>query len=442
MEKCVFKLLDYFEKYKEELKGKFIQFDLDCKNGKITQEEYVYARGKIHYCNQIASHIAIFFNDSCGDVFGYYNELSHHLEDPTFTDKDVFLILRHTIFKCHNNFFDTDDNLPCLERIQDFSFKSITHAHVAALIQSGRINELIAGDAKNVTLPELGFLKEYNENFDKFTVSMKPLRDRVTKAHLLFDKIETLEDIDNLESSLRDLDITDVCLNRLRNHLEHRVNRKLEKENKRSEQVFSSDSPKYLKSNSSVQILTEKDVRELKKEIKKIFDMYHRVIVRMPSYSELIHTLECLRALDELESMSISLFIRDVIDYYISRGEMLVHSYDEMIYLASIMYYYKTDEKYISDFFRYTSHNLVSTYDNFFVEYESKREKIEFLDEGTYKVLEDLMDVLVEGDTDSKNFVVLSIMDELDALNNGDDYSYELKKAKSKRKEWYHENSR
>lgn len=431
MDKYVAKLNDYFIEYKKELKAKFIAFNVERKKGLITGSEFQNAASKIHYFNNIISNIMIFLRDDCKDVLGYIYELSTNLEDPSFSNKDVYNIIKYVITKNYNNFLDTPDEMLALERVQNYNFKSMSKTEVNILVESGRLNSLVNGDVLPFSLKEKEFLDEFFANFSKFMVSMKEMKKKTKTAYDLLDNFDTIDNINKFKGALKDLDVTDGCINRILDYLNILLEIRISKEEKNNKPINPVTKTVYKTKAPSEPLLTEKDVRTLKKDIRSIFDLYHRRVVKYPNFEELIHTLKCLDKLGDVDSMTISLFICNVLDYYMNNKLYIVDNYDDMIFLASLMYRYKTEDKKIYEFIRYTSENIKVSYDNFLSEYEEKHEKIKYYDEDALVILDELLDELISGDVETKNFVALSIMDELDKVNNVRGYKYELNEAKN-----------
>lgn len=428
MEHYIAKLNEYLSDYKNELKNQFIGSRVALKRGEITSKQFESSRVEIHDYVRITDEILLFFREDSRDIFGYFYELSCHLVEPLFTSKEAYLILRYTINTNYRNSKDAIQDILSLESVASFDFKSMSRSSIDRLIATNRINVLLDGNIEDATPAELAFIKEFYENFDKFKMPVDDIKKKIVNAYDAMDKFETHSDIDRMVEAFRNLRVKEECIAYVKNYLEYRVDKRAQKKKNNSERTLTT--PFIYKTNVRNDILTESDVRSLKKDIRNIFDMYHRTIVKMPSYEELIHTLKCLKRLDELDAMGISLFIKQVVSYYMEKDLPLVSNYDEMIYLASIMFYYKTDEKSIYDFIRYSSEKNIQVYENFFYEYEAKKDKIKYYDLDTASILEEFLEELITSDVETKNVVAISIMDELEKINSDKSYSYELEQAK------------
>ena len=292
MDKYVAKLDDYFKNYIEELRDKFIKFNIDLKKGKITEDEYNTAASKIHYFNNLASNIKYFFSDGCEDVLGYFYELSCHLVPPIFTSKEAYQILKFAIEKSYRNAESTPNELPALEKVQAFKFKSLSERRVTELINSGRFNSIIDGSAKDVTLPEQLFIKEFNENYGKFKISLVEYKKKISNAYSLLDKFDSYKE---LEQAFRELGVSDECVRYIDEHIKHRLNRK----NKKDGNMKIVD--KFL--------VTLKDVKEavLEEErnctLKKIMETDHRVVFDVEDIG-LVNEATGAYATDEIDEIT------------------------------------------------------------------------------------------------------------------------------------------
>lgn len=234
MERYIAHLNSYLDDYKTELKKRFIEINISYKRGTLSKEEFEKSKNEIHYYNKIVSNIAIFFSDTCEDIFGYFYELSCHLVPECFSSKDAYLILRFAVEKNYRNSLITYDEIPGIEKVQEYKFKSMSTEEVTSLVENNRINDLLDGTAKNVTDREIAFLKEFNENFDKFKVSIVDVKNKIKDAYEALDKFDSFEDIVRLNDALRALGVSDVCLSNINTHLRYKVNKKVKKEQEKS----------------------------------------------------------------------------------------------------------------------------------------------------------------------------------------------------------------
>ncbi len=146
-------------------------------------------------------------------------------------------------------------------------------------------------------------------------------------------------------------------------------------------------------------ILTEKEVRELKKYLRKFYDTYNVRLVQTPSYSEFLQCIEVLERLEEtplditrLINFSIAPIL-ELKDYF--------NDYEELINFISILIKYKISRKDI---------------DSFIIKYKNlKPEKVDLVE-----FFEDSLDEICLYDESLGNDVKF-LLDSLEA-NSKEDY--------------------
>lgn len=232
MDKYAAKLNDYLISYKNAIASKYLEFSTLLKMRSITRQDFDIAANKVNYFDRVASNIKFFFQDDCTDIFNYYYELSLHLLDPTFTEKDVYYILRLAVIKNHENSSDSQTELINLEAIQKHDFKSFGHFQVQSMVESGRLKDLLNGTAQNVTEEEIDFFEELIQDKDKFRISIEDFIIKIEEAYASIDNFESVEATSKLKSSLEKLGVCEECLNKMQKYLDLKLKKHQEKKKK------------------------------------------------------------------------------------------------------------------------------------------------------------------------------------------------------------------
>lgn len=158
----------------------------------------------------------------------------------------------------------------------------------------------------------------------------------------------------------------------------------------------------------TVKYLTEKDVRELKKYVRKFFDMYHVEIVSLPSYFEFIQCIDKLEVLEEdfyAIARIVSLFVTSAlsVDNYLS-------SYDELINIVSYFIKYKVERVKVDMFIRKYKH-LKEKNNDVVIYLKDSLDEIKMYDES---LADDIKDLLYNVSIDNKEDyeALISILEE------------------------------
>ena len=305
VDKYASKLNNYLIRYKKAIAGKYLDFCTLLENHNITKEEFDTAAKKVNYFNRVAGNIKFFFQDECIDIFNYFYELSLHLLDPTFTEKDSYNILRFAIIKNYKNSLSLQNEMINLEALLKHKFKTFRPFQVQILFENGRLKELLDGTAKDITEREISFLDELAENEDEFDISIENFRIKIKTAYKCIDKFESIFDIFKLKKSLEDLGVCDECLKRVQKYLDSKLKNYQEKREKEElreiQKMKESDTMKLIEK----YLLTLEDIKEFvseeekKETIERIEEKTKKIEFEVTGY-ELVNEITGKVARDEL----------------------------------------------------------------------------------------------------------------------------------------------
>lgn len=173
-------------------------------------------------------------------------------------------------------------------------------------------------------------------------------------------------------------------------------------------------------------ILTEKEVRELKKYLRKFYDTYNVKLVQTPSYSEF---LECIEVLERLEETPLA--ITRLINFSLApilELKNYFNDYEELINFISILIKYKISRKDIDSFIRKYK-NLKPEKDDLVEFFEDSLDEISLYDESLgndVKFLLESLDVESEDDYNAIVHLLEECLKEFEKYSTSTEYEYNL----------------
>lgn len=486
MEKSIKNFIDYLEEVYEKLdrnkKGVRVNKIKQVEDRLIIQLDSVSPKN-FRYSDEIQTEIGHILRilktpedeiEMRKEVFDDFSILSAYLQMTDFSIHDIYQII--TFFINRNIKLCITENSITIDMnvLKKMKFETIDIKDLFKKISDGEINDFFNSDEEELTELEKMQIKELNRRMPEFTRDLNAVRKHTLnfEKHIL-NKMPNilLDDIMEAKIALRglkcseyivdkivlyllkvyeknlhnlseviDIDLTDVYINVLfplstdeegkvikdgmysknmyhknliRNH-----NKGLEVKNKPQEPK--KEEKKYL---------TEADVRELNKFIRKFYSLYNIEIISIPNYEELLELIEDMEKL-EVKPLEITRYLSKLLDSP-ELPDNLITTQQELLTITNKLIKYKVSGIEIAAFIRRYRSNFRKTYENSIAEYLDRVEEIKFYDATIESDLSELYETSLSADQENYLIIVSMIQEYLDMLskyNLSVDYEYNLAK--------------
>ena len=221
-------------------------------------------------------------------------------------------------------------------KIVTVKFKTISDDQIFKMFKSGTILDFIYQDEENITPEVRAQIDELIDRKDEYCLdTIKIYDDTLRLYELLIEKDGKQTDDEialvgkiMLSNRLSQNNVDDVI-----KYLTNKRNKQLEKQAKREASEFVVVKPKVEEVKKS-NLVTEKEYRQIKKEIRQYYDLYHMEIVSEIDYETMIRLTSLMLRIG-INKDEIKRFISKVKDTFVVSDNAItnfVHEYDRLNY--------------------------------------------------------------------------------------------------------------
>lgn len=221
-------------------------------------------------------------------------------------------------------------------KIVTVKFKTISDDQIFKMFKSGTILDFIYQDEENITPEVRAKIDELIDRKDEYCLdTIKIYDDTLRLYELLIEKDGKQTDDEialvgkiMLSNRLSQNNVDDVI-----KYLTNRKNKQLEKQAKKEASEFVVVKPKVEEVKKS-NLVTEKEYRQIKKEIRQYYDLYHMEIVSEIDYETMIRLTSLMLRIG-INKDEIKRFISKVKDTFVVSDNAItnfVHEYDRLNY--------------------------------------------------------------------------------------------------------------
>lgn len=221
-------------------------------------------------------------------------------------------------------------------KIVTVKFKTISDDQIFKMFKSGTILDFIYQDEENITPEVRAKIDELIDRKDKYCLdTIKIYDDTLRLYELLIEKDGKQTDDEialvgkiMLSNRLSQNNVDDVI-----KYLTNKRNKQLEKQAKKEASEFVVVKPKVEEVKKS-NLVTEKEYRQIKKEIRQYYDLYHMEIVSEIDYETMIRLTSLMLRIG-INKDEIKRFISKVKDTFVMSDNAItnfVHEYDRLNY--------------------------------------------------------------------------------------------------------------
>lgn len=376
MDKAIRKFLAYLEKLAEEIKKEAFSvmlsndFNKDARLKEIDLKDREVSNFK-KYFTKLRD-----YEENHGEIFADYKILCSYLDSSFLSNKDKYYIILYFIEKnVHSGILVSDTLLVDLKDLENKGVNERVAKFIRNLIIDKKLQEFMTRSVSELTEGEL----EIYNTIKMFAIDLTPYKDTTLlfKNHLV-DKRDNLTeyDLDVIESTLIDVGVSEDCLSAFLNVLRKDMSKQVKEE---TPVVIQRQEVKR-----DPNILTDKEYKAIKKEVRSIYDHYNRKLLReVTSYKEMLEIAKKMARVG-YEEYDIENFFREVmktidIDYLNIIGDF-VSNFDKYSYyleedtINEILEYMGEmficdDETYefwkseVSRILRYEGHKFKNKYD-------------------------------------------------------------------------------
>ncbi|MCH5166309.1 MAG: hypothetical protein J1F35_00315 [Erysipelotrichales bacterium] len=361
-------------------------------NGAYTEDAYKKGTERLRLDNGGLNTILYALqNNKTVEIYHDFAFLSKTLLEAGFSDKEcvdfIIYMLKQNLKqgeKCAKEGIDG-------KLLLEFDFKTMPKEKVRELVKNKRIIDLINFTYEKLEPGEKKFIVELHENLDKFLIDCDPYREKYNFILKHYEEMSCVDDVEFIIDGLKDIKVTDELIDFVRKYLYKKARRaqfkpvkpevvveqpkeepKKEVKKVESQVITKKDTAKYHK---KPEYLTEQDVRDLKKFIKKYYDLYNVTLFETPDYENL---LKCLDAMEKLETdkYQVRRFLEDNFKTILKDDEY-IKTYDELIMLLHYLVKYEVEDK--------KTDSLITKYRSLKEHFENPvAEAIHYIDEFAY----------------------------------------------------------
>jgi hypothetical protein len=221
-------------------------------------------------------------------------------------------------------------------KIVTVKFKTISDDQIFKMFKSGTILDFIYQDEENITPEVRAQIDELIDRKDEYCLdTIKIYDDTLRLYELLIEKDGKQTDAEialvgkiMLSNRLSQNNVDDVI-----KYLTNKRNKQLEKQAKKEASEFVVVKPKVEEVKKS-NLVTEKEYRQIKKEIRQYYDLYHMEIVSEIDYETMIRLTSLMLRIG-INKDEIKRFISKVKDTFVVSDNAItnfVHEYDRLNY--------------------------------------------------------------------------------------------------------------
>ena len=303
MDKAIRKFLLYLDKVAEEIRNESIKVvfnkdleykikELDLKDREVTNFKR-YLTEKLNY------------SENHGEIFADFEILCSYLDSSFLNHKEKFEIIYYFINKnIHSGILISDTLLVDLKNIETSGVRPEVVKFVRSLILDGKLNDFMTRSLNELTEGEM----EVYNTIRMFGIDLAPYKNSTTifKEHLVdnFDNLEEF-DLDLIESTLIEVGVSQDCLQSFMYVLNREMSKKKVVEYKVSNVTYE------VKRDPNV--LTDKEFKAIKKEVKSVYDAYNRKLLKDVLYDEMLDIARKMVRIDTPEYDIIN-FFKEVMD--------------------------------------------------------------------------------------------------------------------------------
>lgn len=238
----------------------------------------------------------------------------------------MFFVKRNLNLEDNNNYEAIN-----MYQLQEYQFKSFSKLELDKYIADGTIKTLISLPDEELSERQRRQKKEILDNKDKFIINFKHVIDdsKIIEEH--YKKDMTEEDINIILTTFKKIEVEDEILASIKIALYREMEKKRTKIEKAS---TIQTEKKIVERKSSKKYLTDADYKKIQKEIRKYYNLHDMQIILEPSYDEMIYIASLM-------------YLIGVNEYEIQRFvNMSMTLMEEKIYTNPIEEYLDNLEKY------------------------------------------------------------------------------------------------
>ena len=363
------KLLNSYEeevlkKIKSELIGAKVPFSKNVKKS-FVMDKYSEYQQTFMEINTIKQYFST-FKEEDHKMFSDFTKLSEILMDLGLTNREKAQIMLEALKKNTysgilgvgdlNNAFVLDAN-----KILFVDFKTIPKKQIEEMYMTGSLIEFINKDLDEATIQEIEQINELIDRKEEYILNIENLYNVTVKVQkLLIDKDAILsdEEIEELLDILKDFKVNSDLINYVKLYLIHRREKHIEKVKKEEKEKVESK-PFIVIEKKKSNLVTDKEYKEIKKEIYKYYNLYTQEIVNEIDLDTMIRLASLMYRID-VHRDEIYTFIKQVKDNILLTGNpisIFVLEYDRL------KYYY--DEEELSDIASYLKEIFICDNDDY-----------------------------------------------------------------------------
>ena len=267
-------------------------------------------------------------------------------------------------------------------KIVTVKFKTISDYQIFKMFKSGTILDFIYQDEENITPEVRAQIDELIDRKDEYCLDTIKIYDDTLRLYELLiakDGKQTDDEIALVGKIMLSNRLSQNNVNDVIKYLTNKRNKQLEKQAKKEASEFVVVKPKVEEVKKS-NLVTEKEYRQIKKEIRQYYDLYHMELVSEIDYETMIRITSLMLRIG-VNKDEIKRFISKVKDTFVMSDNSItnfVHEYDRLTYYFED-YDLKNILEYLEEIF------ICSDEDYLFWKDEIKKELDKLLSRITYK---------------------------------------------------------
>ena len=346
MDKAIKKFLAYLDKLEEGINKDFISLHFSKRMDKeVKLKELDLKSREVKNFRKYLTELKD-YQENHGEIFADYEILCQYLDSSFLNNREKYEIIMFFIKKnIHSGILISDTLLVDLKDLEDKGVDERHASFIRNLILNNELNSFMVRDVQDLTEGEL----EIYNIIKMFAVDLSPYKNSTLlfKNHLV-DKMDSYDeyDIDVVETTLIDVGVSEDCLKAFI----YILNRDLDKRSVEDKVI----TPVVYQVKRDPNVLTDKEYKAIRKEIKATYDAYNRKLLRDVTNEEMIDIARKMVRI-EMDERDIINFFKEVMDanfqYDLGAIGHFVSNYDK--------YAYYLEEDTLKDVLEYMSEMMI-----------------------------------------------------------------------------------
>lgn len=290
------------------------------------------------------------YGENHGEIFADYNILSWYLDNSNLSARDKYNII--LFFMKKNTKSGILEQTPILVDLKDLENRGVNKdiaEFIRELVLNNKLQEFMS---KKISEMELSELHIYHI-IERFKIDLEPYKLVISKIkdHYL-DKIDSYDEIDMcvVESVLDEVGVSEDSARAFMSIVKKDYDKRIQRESK---EISKPVERLVVESN----LISDKEYKLIKKEIKSVYDAYNRRLLVSVNYEEMIRIARLMKKID-YPDYDIENFIREVMK---TLNSEIMDSSEVWEYLFKYMdkYAYYMDEDKMNDVLEYLGEMMI-----------------------------------------------------------------------------------